>query len=194
MGKTSRKPKRTRRKPLTLLYPLYHAVPTAWVQAFAVPAIPRKVCCTSLLYRRGRGALAPPSIGTAAGATVSSTPSTPPPHLLPCRPMTPPPTRHCPHCGKTIWSGSRCSGCRTTRRTTGEAAASTHHILPRYRNPLDPAWQLRNKTTAAAPVTTTTYTSTPIGDHRVLRGIPALAPGVGGAIPGTLPHVEIQRG
>jgi len=31
------------------------------------------------------------------------------------------------------------------------------------------------------------------GDKRRLRGIPALAPGVGGAMAGTLPHIEIGK-
>jgi len=35
------------------------------------------------------------------------------------------------------------------------------------------------------------YTSTPLGDPHVLRGIPAHAHGVNGAIPGTLPHLKV---
>lgn len=31
------------------------------------------------------------------------------------------------------------------------------------------------------------------GDKRRLRGIPALAPGVGGAMAGTLPHIAIEQ-
>ena len=66
--------------------------------------------------------------------------------------------------------------------------ADTHHLLPRYRT-TSPAAHTTTTSSSAAPAS---YRSTPLGDPAVLRGIPALAPGVGGAINGTRPGANLD--
>lgn len=59
-------------------------------------------------------------------------------------------------------------------------------LLPRFRGDIG----FEVKIAEDRPVLTR---ATAQGDARKLRGIPALAPGVGGAQPGSLPHVEILK-
>ena len=67
-----------------------------------------------------------------------------------------------------------------------------YHLLPRFRDPLDPAWRRRGATDGASSQTVRVvepvYSSKLPGDTYALRGIPAIGRGVSGAIAGTVPH------
>lgn len=67
----------------------------------------------------------------------------------------------------------------------------TYHLMPHLRSPLQERRNAKRVLAAerqAVEDNEPTYKSTPLGDPRVLRGIPCLAPGVGSTIAGTAPH------
>jgi hypothetical protein len=66
-------------------------------------------------------------------------------------------------------------------------------ILPRYLPPTNDSEKIaRILIQVGEPLPDKNYRATAGGDERRLRGIPAIARGVAGAVPGTSPHGSIR--
>lgn len=74
----------------------------------------------------------------------------------------------------------------------GEGPAAAHERIQREQGELRRALD-RNARHPAAALDSRRVTSTPGGDPRELRGIPAIGRNVAGAIPGTSPHGVCQK-